>query len=482
MVSPPEIWAGVLSRLETALPGYTFAAWVQTLTVESDGDGIRLVCPSPFHRDRVRERFLALIAQCANDEAGRPVAVTLAVGGRRPQAIPEVVRDPGDARPNPEPPRDPVSITQRPGFGRPPTQRRFPHTFESFVVGPCNALAREASFAVASGRQRRLDPLYLVSDPGLGKTHLARAIVVEAIAGGSRHARYAPAESFTNEFMVSIRSRQMEQFKRRFREQCDLLVIEDVQFLASKKATQLELFHTIAHLLDAGVRVVLTADRLAREIPDLDPRLRSQMSAGLVADISPPGAEVRRRILRSKASRGGVRIPDDCLDRLVEVTRGSVRDLEGVLIQLVASSSLLGRPIDLELTELAFQKLAPSQPRTPPLDLSTVISVVASFFRTSAESMASRSRRRDVLVPRQLAMYLCRRYSDAPITTIARAFGREHPAVSNAIRVVERRILERAPIRYQVEALSARLDALRQEPERSDRPRPDPTSARPKSR
>ena len=216
--------------------------------------------------------------------------------------------------------------------------------------------------------------------------------MVEAIAGGSRHARYTPAESFTNEFMVSIRSRQMEQFKRRFREQCDLLVVEDVQFLASKKATQLELFYTIAHLLDAGVRVVLTADRLAREIPGLDPRLRSQMSAGLVADIDPPGAQVRRRILRSKASRGGVRIPDDCLDRLVEVGRGSVRDLEGVLIQLVASSSLLGRPIDLELTELALQKLAPSQPRTPLLDLSTVVSVVASFFRTSAESMASRSR------------------------------------------------------------------------------------------
>ncbi len=474
MVSPPEIWAEVLSRLETELPGYTLAAWVRTLSVESDGDGIRLVCPSPFHRDRVRERFLALISRCATAEAGRPVTVTLAVGSPPQATTPVAGPEPEDAPPRTESmrtesPRDPAPIPQQPGFKRPPTQRPFLHTFENFVVGSCNALAREASFAVASGRQRRLDPLYLVSDPGLGKTHLARAIVSEAIGGGCRRPRYAPAESFTNEFMTSIRSRQMDQFKRRYREQCDLLVVEDVQFLASKKATQLELFHTIAHLLDTGVRVVLTADRLARDIKDLDLRLRSQMTAGLVADIDPPCAQVRRRILRDKAARGGVRIPDDCLDRLVEVTRGSVRDLEGVLIQLVASSSLLAQPIDLELTELALQKLAPSQPRVSPLDLSTVISVVAGFFRTSGESMASRSRRRDVLVPRQLAMYLCRRYTDAPLTTIARAFGREHPAVSNAIRVVERRILERAPIRYQVEALSARLDALRSQQQRSAR-------------
>jgi chromosomal replication initiator protein len=236
--------------------------------------------------------------------------------------------------------------------------------------------------------------------------------------------------------------------------------VEDVQFLASKTATQMELFHTIAHLLDAGVRVVLTGDRLPRDIANLEPRLRSQMTAGLVAEIDPPDTQVRRRILRSKAASGGVHLPDDCLGRLVEVARGSVRDLEGVLIQLVASSSLLGRPIDLDLTEAALHKLSPTQPAAPVLELRAIVEAVASFFRTTPEAMASRSRRRDVLVPRQLAMYLCRRYSDAPLTAIARAFGRDHPAVSNAVRVVERRILEHAPLRYQIEALSARLDAL----------------------
>jgi len=457
MISPPGIWAGVLRRLGAELPTYALEAWVQPLTAEGHGEGIRLLCPSAFHRDRIRQRFLPLIHRAAAAEAGRPVAVALAVAERPVGAA----ADAAPAHPAPLPSPD-----VRRARAEPPFQRLFPYTFESFVVGPCNALAREASFAVAHGRQQRLNPLYLVSAPGFGKTHLARAIVIEASAGDSRRARYAPAESFTNEFMASIRSRQMDRFKRRFRDGCDLLVVEDVQFLGSKAATQMELFHTIAHLLDAGVRVVLTGDRLPRDIANLDPRLRSQMTAGLVAEIDPPNAQVRRRILRSKAASGGVRLPEDCLERLVEVARGSVRDLEGVLIQLVSSASLLGRAIDLELTEAAMQKLAPTQPAAAQLDLRTIVEAVASFFRTPPEAMASRSRRRDVLVPRQLAMYLCHRYSDASLTEIARMFGRNHPAVSNAVRVVERRILERAPLRYQVEALSARLDALKHQPRR----------------
>jgi chromosomal replication initiator protein len=187
------------------------------------------------------------------------------------------------------------------------------------------------------------------------------------------------------------------------------------------------------------------------------------MSAGLVAELEAPDATVRRQILRSKAAAGGVRIPADCLDLLVESIRGNVRDLESVLIQLVASASLLKRPIDLELTRAALLKVAPLIAQEPGLDVATVIGVVAGFFRKRPEILASRSRRRDVLVPRQLAMYLCRRYTDAPLAAIGRALGREHPAVRNAIEVVERRILEHAPLRYQVETLCARLDALEAE-------------------
>jgi chromosomal replication initiator protein len=176
---------------------------------------------------------------------------------------------------------------------------------------------------------------------------------------------------------------------------------------------------------------------------------------------------VRRDILRAKAAHGGIRLPEACLDLLVDAVRGSVRDLEGALIQLVASASLLGRPIDTELTRRALHKLAPVDPARPALEVGAVVRAVAAFFGTTPEALAARSRRRDVLLPRQLAMYLCREYTSAPLAEIARAFGRDHPSVANAVRQVERGILERAPLRYQVEELAARLERLgrRQRPE-----------------
>jgi chromosomal replication initiator protein len=185
---------------------------------------------------------------------------------------------------------------------------------------------------------------------------------------------------------------------------------------------------------------------------------------------------VRRKILRSKAAAGGVGLPDDCIDLLVERVHGNVRDLEGVLIQLVSTASLLKQTIDLEMTEAALHKISDAQPTSRHLTCRTVTEVVASFFKTTPEALASRSRRRAVLVPRQLAMYLCRRFTDEPVGAIAELFGRNHTAVTNAEKVIARGILERAPLRYQVEALSERLDLLEREARQRHRGRSRGTS------
>ncbi len=499
MTCPPEFWDGVLRRLGTVTPSFALNAWLRPLAVEladeRDRSVLRLLCPTSFHRERVRERFLPNIARSAAEEAGCEVTIELCVDARaeRRDAEPPTPEPRRDEQPPPHPPvprsgdEPPCRARRGPVAARPDApplatsanarvrananahdsahaRESAPGTepsFESFVVGPCNALAREASFALAQGAQAGLGALYLSSAPGNGKTHLARALVREVRRQGRRRVIYESAETFTNRFLGALRTRSTEQFKRRYRKGCDLLVLEDLQFVASKKATQLELFHTLVHLADAGRRVVLTGDRLPRDIDGLDARLRSQVTAGLVAEMEPPDAAVRRRILRSKAAAGGVRLPQECVDLLVDAVRGSVRDLEGALIQLVATASLLKRPIDAELTRMALHKLAPAQQPVRRLDIDTVLQVVTGFFGTTRATLASRSRRRDVLVPRQLGMYLCRRYTDEPLTRIAAAFGRDHPAVSNAVKVVERRILERAPLRYQVEELSARLDRLR---------------------
>ena len=441
-------------------PSFVIDAWVRPLVAEANGDRIRLLCPSALHRDRVRDRFLRRILKLAEAETGKPVEIELDLAASTPAE--RISNAPASTIPEQ---RAASALEPQPRTRkvRKPEQHKLPYTFENFVVGACNRLAREASLAVAQGTQQTVNPLYLASAPGLGKTHLARAIA-EARKRTDGRVIYTSSESFTNQFTGAIRDRKMDQFKKRFRHGCDLLLVEDVQFLGGKKATQFELFQTLSHLVDVGARVVLTADRLPGEIAGLDERVRSHMTAGLVATLETPDALVRREILRSKAANGGVRLPNDCLDLLVNVVRGSVRDLEGALVQLVTTSSLLKRPIDLELTEQALAKVSTLCTTKRRLTVGTIIEIVAKLYETTPAALASRSRRKEAMVPRQIAMYLCRRYTNQPASAIARAFARSHPSVGNAEKVVERRVLESAPFRYRVEAISARLDELERQP------------------
>jgi chromosomal replication initiator protein len=399
----------------------------------------------------VEARFLERIRDLAVSQVNRPIDVAVEVLDQ-------------ESRPPRQRHRVRRAVAARPREAKPdpwPRQRVLPHSFDTFIVGRANALAREASLALAQGRQNGVSPLYLVGPPGNGKSHLAQAVITEARQNGIERGRHTSAESFTTELLSSIRSRQTNGFKRRFREQTDLLVVEDVQFFQGKAATQLELFHTLEHLRGVGARIVLTGDRLPRDIPKLDRRLSSQMSSGMVVEVELPDAELRRKLLIAKASAGGVRLPECCLDRLVDAVRGSVRDLEGALIQLVATASLLKRPIDLPLTEAALRKVADPRSRSGAIGVDVVVQAVSEFFGVSLEELCSRSRKRSILVPRQLAMFLSRRYTDASLAEIGRALGRDHPAVRNAIQVVERAILERAPLRYQIEELASRIERRR---------------------
>lgn len=458
MTSPISLWDGVLRRLGTETAPLALEAWLSPLAAREETDRLVLFAPTAFHRERVRSRFETRIRSLLEEVGGRPVELSIelrpeagqggaAAGGFR--CAPSLSAVPA-ALPIPERPARLLAAACHAG------QLVLPNTFDTFVTGPANALAREASFAIALGRQPGLFPLFLAGESGTGKSHLARAVVTEARRQGVARAIYASAERFTTEFTSAVRARHGGEFRRRYRQECELLVLEDVQFLSGKRQTQLELIHVVEHLRSVGARVLLTGDRLPRHIPDLSPRLASQLAGGLVAELELPDRRLRRDILRDRASRGGVSLPADCLELLVDGVRGSVRDLEGVLTQLVASASLLGRTIDRGLTETALRKV--SEPLGSRLDPEAVIACVAAFFGVSRTQLATRSRGGRFGHPRQLAMYLCRRYTDASLSEIGRHFTRGHPAVANAVQKVERAILQRAPLRYQVEELAARLE------------------------
>ncbi len=564
MTFPPEVWSGVLRRLRKELPAFSFDAWIAPLVVgEAHEERVVLLCPTSFHRDRVRNTLGRSIAAAFTEALGRSPALEFDVasasagaragGSIESMASPRPAQgascpDPGErraieaasetapgaehagatrrgARPAPmrsvrpagaapgagggplasalrqtteglrvsphatEPqqapePRSGVSRTRSQTGGRrdprrPSPGRRapaahgpargsdqaeqprlpYPYSFDNFVVGPCNALAREAAFAVAGGQAMPLKQLYLASPSGLGKTHLARAVAAEVARQNARPVRYASAEVFTSEFVSALRSKTIAEFKRRYRpERGGLLVLEDVQFLAAKKATQLEFFHSVQHVLDAGGRVLLTGDRMPQDMEDLDERVREQLGRGFVAGLEAPDALVRRQILKVKAANGAIALPDECLDLLVESVSGNVRELESVLMQVVTTSTLLKRPIDLELTKSAIQqKVQAVAPPAKRPEIADVLGVVASFFKTTPQMLAARSRRRAVLLPRQLAMYLCHRHTDASLAEIGRALDRDHPSVRNAIKKVEREMLESPRTRYHVEALTTRI-------------------------
>jgi chromosomal replication initiator protein len=285
---------------------------------------------------------------------------------------------------------------------------------------------------------------------GVGKTHLCRAIRRER----SQDSAFLSSEEFTSEVTQAIRNDQMAGVRRRYRRALNVLILEDIQFLQGKKATQVELFHTLDHLISRGKTVVLTADRAPHELPGLNEQLGSRIACGLIARIEPPELQTRRAILREKAASGGVRLPDEGLELLARRPVEGIRELLAGLNQVVARATLLKRRVTLELVREALAAVeVPGRRRS----LQEILELVARGSGVTLEELRGRSRKRCFVRPRQLAMYLCRRYTDASLKDIGNALHRDHTSVMYAIEQVERRNVEQPQLRYELEALAAKL-------------------------
>jgi chromosomal replication initiator protein len=330
-------------------------------------------------------------------------------------------------------------------------------TFASFVVGPSNQLAHAAAVAAAGGGGRRYNPLFICGGTGLGKTHLMQAIAHRMLSERP-NARivYVSAERFTNEFIHAIQHQKMDEFRARHRSQCDLLLVDDIQFLAGREQTQEEFFHTFNALHGQDRQIVVTSDKYPQNLERMEERLVSRFSWGLVADIQVPELETRVAILRHKAALEGIELDDDVTLFLAQTIRSNVRELEGTLIRLAAKSSLTGRAVDLAFTRSELSATNSVKPQM--MSVEDVQRLVCHHFHIRSSDLTSKDRHKTVAFARHVAMYLCKQRLKCSFPELGRAFGgRDHTTVMSAVRKIEAQRDTDPQVRAHLEALERKL-------------------------
>ncbi|HTM44365.1 MAG TPA: chromosomal replication initiator protein DnaA [Polyangiaceae bacterium] len=332
-------------------------------------------------------------------------------------------------------------------------------TFANFVVGPSNELAYAAALASAGAAGRRYNPLFLCGGTGLGKTHLMHAIADRMLeVRPNACVLYVSAERFTNEFIEALQHHKMEEFRARYRRQCDVLLLDDIQFLAGREQTQEEFFHTFNALHDADKPIVVSSDKYPQDLQRMPERLISRFTSGLVADVQVPALETRVAIVKKKAELEGITLSDEVAVLLAQAIKSNVRELEGALIRLAAKSSLTGRSIDEEFTRSEIVSSLPRQAEVQ--SVQDIQRIVCSHFRLSNADLLSRDRHKSVAFARQVAMYLCRQRLKCSFPELARAFGnRDHTTVMSAVRRVEALRQTDPQVNAHLEAIAQKLAA-----------------------
>jgi chromosomal replication initiator protein len=454
---PKQIWSAVLGELQLGVTKANFETWFKDTTILSEEDGVFCVAvPNAFAREWLETKYRPQVRQALQHIVGHTVDVrfvTAAVPGAPARA---------GAQPRPGIPAAQAGMT-----AQTPERREMPVTavlnpryaFSTFVVGSNNRLAHAAALSVAERPGHSYNPLFVYGGSGLGKTHLMHAI---GNAVMSRHPRkrvaYATSEKFTNEFINAIRTQKTEEFRERYR-RIDVLLIDDIQFIAGKEGTQDEFFHTFNAIHEEGKQIVLSSDRPPKAIASLEERLRSRFEWGLIADISPPDLETRIAILRAKAEAQNVAVPPPVIDFLAQRIVSNIRELEGALTRVVAYATLNAVPVTTELAQQMLQHLLQS-PRRQTLSPEKIVEVVARYYQIPVEQLRGKARDKQIVLPRQVAMYLMREETEAPLLRIGAALGgRDHSTVLHGCDKIEREMQESDDFRREVSSLREMLYA-----------------------
>jgi chromosomal replication initiator protein len=452
-----DAWAHVLERARAELPETTVVMWFADVEpVSLHGGVLALHVPSDMVRERLQHNHLDLIRsaiQAAGTDAEIRLDVDEALRGRTDDvAVPDAPADPtlpGSGRPGA--PAD-VASTDRP-MGAPGLP--FPnYTFDAFVPGPSNRFAHAAAMAVAEAPpSKAYNPLFIYGGVGLGKTHLLIAVGHHMYRlKPSLRVKYVTSEQFVTEFIKAVRERQGDNFRQKYRE-VDVLLVDDIQFLAKREETQTEFFHTFNHLHTAGRQIVIASDRPPHEISGMEERLTSRFRWGLCVDVQPPDLETRIAILQLKAERETIAVPSGVVEFVASKFDQSVRELEGALVRVVAWSELTAQPIDTALAERALQDLIPQTEHEIPPQL--ILEETARYFSLSVGDLVSKSRSRPLTQARHIAMYLVRECTGLSLVKIGEIFGgRDHTTVLHGINKVEGEMRARDTAFRQVQDLT----------------------------
>jgi chromosomal replication initiator protein len=432
-----QLWKDASKVLRGMLNPDLFTRWFAPIKpIEINNGALVLGVANEFYQIWLQDNFLSLVREAVNQSSKQPLQVSFVVA----QELKEAGRSapPAQAEKHPSP-RPALDIRLNPRY-----------SFDSFVVGPNNNFAHAAALAVAQAPAKAYNPLFLYGGVGLGKTHLMQAIG-HCVSTSPKAGKicYITSEQFTNEFIQAIQNSSLTKFRKKYR-QADVLLIDDIHFLAGKERMQEEFFHTFNTLFDAHRQIVLTSDRPAAEIANLENRLVSRFEWGLVTELQPPALETRIAILRKKAALSDVKLSDQVIEFLAQKIRTNIRRLEGALVRVVSYASLTGREITTDTLETLLRDSLHEEAKQT-LSIISIQKKVAEHFDIRLADMTSRRRPQNVAFPRQVAMYLSRTLTDRSLVDIGEAFGgRDHGTVMHACKLIKGRITKDQRLRLTI--------------------------------
>jgi len=435
----------VKTTVQKEVPPHTYSMWIEPVTFHgSESDRMVLGAPNFFIKKRFQDLYLELVAAALKKLTGKSYKIKILVTTQKaPQKEKSLL-------PSPQQPLPLLDV--KPHSGR---LLRRDFTFDQFVVGNNNDFAYSAALSHATRKLSGTPALMFLSKSGMGKSHLSQAIGHHILSKRpTDRVYYMTAEDFSNEMVHSMRYNTLDKFKDKYRSRCDVLLLEDVHFLTGKERTQVELSATLDSLHDSGKHIIFTSCCAPREIPKMSDQLKSRLSAGLITQIESPSFRTRVRILQKKATARGINLPMEVLQYLAEELSEDIRQLESGLIGVAARSSLLGQPVDLSLARNVLKTIAQKKKA---ISIESIKNLVCQQFKITAKDIVSKSRRQDIVRPRQIAMYLSRRHTDAPLQTIGKSFNRYHATALHAINFIESELKRSTPVKSQVAYLEKRL-------------------------